>query len=35
MVGVPAGTAASAGWDSDGFDDMGTWFKALMADSFA
>jgi NADH dehydrogenase FAD-containing subunit len=26
---------ASAGWSQDNFDEMGTWFKALMADSFA
>ncbi|HMX10071.1 MAG TPA: flavocytochrome C, partial [Burkholderiaceae bacterium] len=35
MVGVAAGSGASLGWDADGFEDMGTWFKALMADSFA
>lgn len=35
MKGVPAGSGASAGWDSDGFQDMGIWFKALMGDSFA
>jgi hypothetical protein len=22
-------------WNSDGFQDMGIWFKALMGDSFA
>ncbi len=35
MALVPASFAASTGWSSDNFSDMGTWFKALMADSFA
>jgi hypothetical protein len=35
MKGVPAGSGASVGWNSDGFQDMGIWFKALMGDSFA
>lgn len=35
MVPVAASSAASTGWDSDNFKDMGEWFKALMADSFA
>jgi NADH dehydrogenase FAD-containing subunit len=32
---VPESFGASAGWSQDNFDEMGTWFKALMADSFA
>jgi sulfide dehydrogenase [flavocytochrome c] flavoprotein chain len=35
MKAVPAGSGASVGWNSEHFEDMGTWFKALMADSFA
>ena len=35
MKAVPASSAASVGWDRDNFGDMSTWFKALMADSFA
>jgi len=35
MKGVPAGSGASVGWNSDGFQDMGIWFKALLGDSFA
>jgi len=35
MKAVPAATTASVGWNGDHFEDMGTWFKALMADSFA
>jgi len=29
------GVAASAGWNTENFKDMNTWFNALMADSFA
>lgn len=35
MQAVPAATGASVGWDREHFEDMGTWFKALMADTFA
>lgn len=35
MVTVPTATGASDGWSSDDFEDMHTWFRALMADSFA
>ena len=35
MKGAAAATGASAGWSKDGFDEMNTWFNALMADSFA
>ncbi len=35
MKPVAASSAASAGWSRDQFSEMGTWFKALMADSFA
>jgi len=35
MAAVPAANGASAGWSADDFKDMGTWFNALMADSFA
>ena len=35
MQAVAASSGASAGWDSDNYREMGTWFKALMADSFA
>ena len=35
MVAVPAATGASVGWDTESFKDMGKWFGALMADSFA
>ena len=35
MLAVPAATGASVGWDSDSFEDMGEWFSALMADTFA
>lgn len=35
MKPVPASAAASVGWQADNFDQMNTWFKALMADSFA
>lgn len=35
MKVVPASSAASAGWDSGNFREMGTWFNALMADTFA
>lgn len=35
MVPVAASSAASTGWNSDSFEDMGKWFNALMGDSFA
>jgi NADH dehydrogenase FAD-containing subunit len=35
MVPVAASSGASTGWNSENFKDMGEWFKALMADSFA
>ena len=35
MKAVPAATGASNGWNGDGFEDMGRWFQALMADSYA
>jgi sulfide dehydrogenase [flavocytochrome c] flavoprotein subunit len=35
MTPVPAASGASAGWNADQFDQMNTWFKALMADTFA
>jgi NADH dehydrogenase FAD-containing subunit len=35
MAVVDASFAASTGWNSDNFQEMSTWFNALMADSFA
>jgi len=35
MKPAAASSAASVGWNQDNFDQMNTWFKALMADSFA
>lgn len=35
MESVAAASGASVGWNSDNFEEMHTWFKALMADSFA
>ncbi len=35
MKPAPASSAASVGWQADNFKQMNTWFKALMADSFA
>ena len=35
MVASAASYGASVGWNTDNFKDMNTWFKALMADSFA
>jgi NADPH-dependent 2,4-dienoyl-CoA reductase/sulfur reductase-like enzyme len=35
MVPVTNATGASVGWSRDNFDQMETWFKALMADTFA
>jgi NADH dehydrogenase FAD-containing subunit len=35
MVPAAASSAASTGWNSGNFEDMGQWFKALMGDSFA
>ena len=35
MKPAAASSAASLGWNSDQFSQMGQWFNALMADSFA
>ncbi len=35
MKPVAAASGASSGWNSNNFEDMGTWFKALMSDTFA
>jgi sulfide dehydrogenase [flavocytochrome c] flavoprotein subunit len=35
MQAVAASSAASVGWSSGDYRDMGTWFSALMADTFA
>ena len=35
MTSVPAAYGPSIGWSSDNFSEMGTWFNALMADTFA
>jgi sulfide dehydrogenase [flavocytochrome c] flavoprotein chain len=35
MAAVANSSGASSGWDSDGFEQMNIWFKALMADTFA
>ena len=35
MKPVAASSAASAGWNGDHYEQMGRWFQALMADSFA
>jgi NADH dehydrogenase FAD-containing subunit len=35
MAPVAGSSAASIGWNSDSFEEMSTWFNALMADSFA
>lgn len=35
MVPVAAAGGASVGWDADNFGDMGKWFNAVMADTFA
>ena len=35
MKTVPEAFGASAGWSGDNFDDMNTWFKSLMSDTFA
>ncbi|WP_088286058.1 FAD-dependent oxidoreductase [Ideonella sp. A 288] len=35
MVPVASSSAASVGWNADSFSEMGTWFKALMADTYA
>lgn len=35
MVPVAGSSAASAGWNSNSFEKMSIWFKALRADSFA
>lgn len=34
MSAVPDSLAASAGWSSENFKEMGKWFDALMADTF-
>ncbi|MCP5271014.1 MAG: NAD(P)/FAD-dependent oxidoreductase [Burkholderiaceae bacterium] len=34
MAAVPASSAASNGWSRGNFEDMDTWFRALMSDSF-
>lgn len=34
MQAVAASSAASVGWSSGDYRDMGTWFNALMADTF-
>jgi NADH dehydrogenase FAD-containing subunit len=35
MAAVSASSGASEGWNRGHFDDMETWFEALMADTFA
>jgi hypothetical protein len=35
MAAVPAAFGASPSWNREHFEDMGTWFNALMADTFA
>ncbi len=35
MKAVPEATGASVGWNGNHFEDMGKWYKALMADTFA
>ncbi|MBL8307743.1 MAG: FCSD flavin-binding domain-containing protein [Rubrivivax sp.] len=35
MSAVPVAFGASSGWSSGNFSEMGTWFNALMADTFA
>lgn len=35
MAVVPKSFAASDGWTAKNFKQMGKWFEALMADSFA
>lgn len=35
MMSVPNASGASDGWNAGHFQDMNTWFAALMADSFA
>jgi hypothetical protein len=35
MKAVASSSAASPGWNKDNFEEMGTWFKSLMSDSFA
>ena len=35
MTSVPAAYGPSIGWSSDNFSEMGTWFNALMTDTFA
>ncbi|MFY9723741.1 MAG: hypothetical protein WAJ82_14550, partial [Azonexus sp.] len=34
MKAVAAASGASTGWDAENFEDMETWFNALMGDSF-
>ena len=35
MQAVSASSAASAGWGTGNFQDMTTWFRALMSDTFS
>jgi NADH dehydrogenase FAD-containing subunit len=35
MKGVAAASGASAGWNTENFEQMDKWFKALMGDTFA
>lgn len=35
MASVTNASGASSGWSADNFEQMNTWFKALMADTFA
>ena len=35
MKPVAASSTASAGWSSENFQDMNTWFRSLMSDTFA
>jgi sulfide dehydrogenase [flavocytochrome c] flavoprotein chain len=35
MVSAPASAGASNGWSTDGFEEMGTWFRSLTSDTFA
>jgi NADH dehydrogenase FAD-containing subunit len=35
MASVANASGASSGWSADNFEQMNTWFKALMADTFA
>ncbi len=35
MQSIPAAFGASAGWNTENFKDMNTWFESLMSDTFA